>query len=291
MDSTTAASTASTDGSQQQQLSLGIDNTSATGGGGLLQQQESLDMNEFPSLGGSIRPPSQQAAMPYRLATVGSNFNMDATEFPALGGGLGGPVAPTEATSSGGLLGGLRAASTPAPAVTATASSSDASASPGDYGLLGLLSVIRMTDADRNALALGTDLNLLGLHLGSTEQVYSTFAGPFAEEQAKEPHFTLPSCYYMSPPALKTGHLAKFQLETLFYIFYALPKDILQAYAAQELYNREWKYHTELQLWCLLDNGQYVYFDKQAWERRVWNKPVDTTQFLSAESVRVQVAQ
>ena len=56
-------------------------------------------------------------------------------------------------------------------------------------------------------------------------------------------------CYYMQPPALKTGHLSKFQLETLFYIFYALPKDVLQAYAAQELYTRDWRYHVESKVW------------------------------------------
>lgn len=61
----------------------------------------------------------------------------------------------------------------------------------GDYGLLGLLGVIRMTDADRNALALGSDLTLLGLNLGSTEQIYSTFSSPWSESLAstKEPHY------------------------------------------------------------------------------------------------------
>jgi hypothetical protein len=61
----------------------------------------------------------------------------------------------------------------------------------GDYGLLGLLGVIRMTDADRNALALGSDLTMLGLNLGSSEQIYNTFAGPWQENSAstKEPHY------------------------------------------------------------------------------------------------------
>lgn len=48
---------------------------------------------------------------------------------------------------------------------------------------------------------------------------------------------------------LKTTHLSKFHLETLFFIFYSMPKDVLQAYAAQELYSREWRYHTELKTW------------------------------------------
>jgi CCR4-NOT transcription complex subunit 2 len=64
------------------------------------------------------------------------------------------------------------------------------SALSGDYGLLGLLGVIRMTDADRNALALGSDLTMLGLNLGTTEQIYSTFSSPWNENvAAKEPHY------------------------------------------------------------------------------------------------------
>lgn len=65
------------------------------------------------------------------------------------------------------------------------------SALGGDYGLLGLLGVIRMTDADRNALALGSDLSLLGLSLGSNEQIFNTFTGPWSEStgSTKEPHF------------------------------------------------------------------------------------------------------
>lgn len=56
-------------------------------------------------------------------------------------------------------------------------------------------------------------------------------------------------CYYNQPPVLKTTHLSKFHIETLFYIFYSMPKDVLQAYAAQELYAREWRYHGELKMW------------------------------------------
>jgi CCR4-NOT transcription complex subunit 2 len=175
----------------------------------------------------------------------------------------------------------------------------------GDFGLLGLLGVIRMTDADRNSLALGSDLTLLGLNLNSNDQIYSTFSGPWSENQStKEPQYQLPMCYYMQPPALKTGHLAKFQLETLFYIFYALPKDVLQAYSAQELYTREWRYNGELKTWFMrvttpdsvanLSNNsnapQYLYFDVNSWERRLFNGNIQniTNGFLSEEDVRVK---
>jgi CCR4-NOT transcription complex subunit 2 len=108
----------------------------------------------------------------------------------------------------------------------------------------------------------------------------------------------------MQPPALKTGHLSKFQLETLFYIFYALPKDVLQAYAAQELYTREWRYHGELKLWfkrATATDGapsnataaQFLYFDISSWERRLFNGTMNqnvTQGFLSEEEVRVKFA-
>mmetsp|Transcript_12592 Transcript_12592/g.27830 ORF Transcript_12592/g.27830 Transcript_12592/m.27830 type:complete len:321 (-) Transcript_12592:323-1285(-) len=183
-----------------------------------------------------------------------------------------------------------------------SSSSGSGSTLNGDYGLLGLLGVIRMSDADRNALALGSDLTALGLNLNTNDFLYSTFSGPWAEGPTnREPQYQLPMCYYMQPPALKTGHLSKFQLETLFYIFYALPKDVLQAYAAQELYTREWRYHVELKLWFkragLVDgvsnsNGtQYIYFDIHSWERRLFNGNMHqniTSGFLSEDEVRVK---
>jgi len=104
----------------------------------------------------------------------------------------------------------------------------------------------------------------------------------------------------MQPPALKTGHLSKFELETLFYIFYALPKDVLQAYAAQELYTREWRYHMELKLWFKSavaegvgssGSSQYQYFDINSWERRLSNGNMNqniASGFLSEEDVRVK---
>mmetsp|Transcript_15662 Transcript_15662/g.38323 ORF Transcript_15662/g.38323 Transcript_15662/m.38323 type:complete len:207 (-) Transcript_15662:87-707(-) len=148
------------------------------------------------------------------------------------------------------------------------------------WSLLGLLSVIRMTDADLNYLSLGTDLTSLGLNLNSPECLYGTFASPWADGPVRsEPEYCLPQCYYMQPPALKTSHFGKFQLETLFYIFYNMPRDTLQAYAATELYNREWRYHKDLKLWFTRSNaqgsaddgkGQYVFFDINVWEKKMF---------------------
>ncbi|KAG0597471.1 hypothetical protein M758_UG341800 [Ceratodon purpureus] len=89
------------------------------------------------------------------------------------------------------------------------------------FGLLGLLSVIRMSDPDLTTLALGTDLTTLGLNLNSRENLYKTFASPWADEPVRgEPEFVVPPCYYQKAPQLQANHYTKFQDNNLFYIFY-----------------------------------------------------------------------
>ena len=166
----------------------------------------------------------------YRLAMssgiaqgAGNNFSMATEDFPALGGGAGGEgkegglgSAPTggsildpsggnqlDYTGLIGSTGGATSSSVQQTRTTTTAGSGASStaggstnagsggAIGGDYGLLGLLSVIRMTDADRNRLALGSDLTVLGgLNLNSPESIHSTFGGPFSiKPSTKEPHY------------------------------------------------------------------------------------------------------
>jgi len=162
------------------------------------------------------------------------------------------------------------------------------------YGLLGILNVIRMTDPDLNTLALGMDLTTLGLNLNSPECLYATFASPWADAPArKDPEFYLPPCYYMNPPQLKTAHLSKFSLETLFCILFNMPRDTLQAYAAAELYNRGWKYHRELKTWFILQEEggtpRWVRFDPDSWEKQLYSQTVDVSNFLTEDDVRVKV--
>ncbi|KAH6558202.1 hypothetical protein KP509_1Z074000 [Ceratopteris richardii] len=148
------------------------------------------------------------------------------------------------------------------------------------FGLLGLLGVIRMTNPDLTTLALGADLTLLGLDLNARDDVYKTFASPWADRPAKgEPEFTLPQCYVHEAPTLQPGLFAKFQPATLFYIFYSMPNDEAQVLAANELYNRNWFYHKELQTWFTrvpnveplvttptYERGSYFFFDVSTWD-------------------------
>lgn len=188
------------------------------------------------------------------------------------------------------------------------------------FGLAGLLDVIRFTDKvsgrpiqlnlflfncqDANTLALGTDLTTFGLNLNSSDSLFPAFSSPFTDQpQVADPQFNTPACYMMHPPSLKSEHLSKFQLETLFYMFYAMPKDILQACAAQELYRREWRYHGEMRLWLkprapqeLMQshpNVQFVFFDSAAWETRLFtaaprNSAALLSGLVSDEDVRVK---
>ncbi|CAN1283119.1 Probable NOT transcription complex subunit VIP2 (Fragment) [Linum perenne] len=93
-----------------------------------------------------------------------------------------------------------------------------------DFGLLGLLCVIRMNNPELTSLALGIDLTTLGLNLNSAENLHKTFGSPWSDEPAKgDPEFSVPQCYYAKqPPTLHQGYFAKFTLDTLFYIFYSV---------------------------------------------------------------------
>ncbi|CAL5334259.1 unnamed protein product [Camellia sinensis] len=76
-------------------------------------------------------------------------------------------------------------------------------AAPDPFGLLGLLSVIRMSDPDLTSLALGIDLTTLGLNLNSTENLHKTFGSPWSDEPAKgDPEFSVPQCYYAKQPPI-----------------------------------------------------------------------------------------
>jgi len=82
------------------------------------------------------------------------------------------------------------------------------------------------------------------------------------------------------PPPIIT-RIGVFSDETLFYIFYTMPKEAIQEAAAQELYNRNWRYHKQLGIWLAkelgsedvvkgigCERGLYLYFDPIIWEKK-----------------------
>ena len=93
-------------------------------------------------------------------------FNVQSEDFPALPGAApsgGGGFFRSGSIDSGmeGMLGGGGKEEDGVPTGGPPIDRADR------FGLMGLLSVIRMTDQDLNTLALGTDLTTLGLNLNS----------------------------------------------------------------------------------------------------------------------------
>lgn len=95
-----------------------------------------------------------------------------------------------------------------------------------------------------------------------------------------EPDFHLPSCYNVQPPPPAQTKAVNFSDETLFFIFYSTPRDVLQEVAAHELHRRNWRFHKELQLWLtkepsmeptqktpMFEKGQYMFWDVESWQR------------------------
>lgn len=153
------------------------------------------------------------------------------------------------------------------------------------WGLLQLLSMIQSapSEVDHGLTTMGTDLGTMGLDMGYPGKLYSTFITPWADQSAAhsiEPDFHLPACYAVNPPPPGPAKVSTFNDETLLFIFYSSPRDALQEIAAQELYNRNWRFHKELRLWITKESGNsasakihggeqgtYAVWDPENWSR------------------------
>ena len=70
------------------------------------------------------------------------------------------------------------------------------------FGIIGLLAFIRAAESDPAIVqfALGQDLTNLGLHLNSSDNIYSSYAGPWTDHVAKsyEIDYNVPPEYFIS---------------------------------------------------------------------------------------------
>ncbi|EON68262.1 hypothetical protein W97_07520 [Coniosporium apollinis CBS 100218] len=152
------------------------------------------------------------------------------------------------------------------------------------FGIQGLLAMINSDHPDHSPLALGHDLNALGLDLRTDDlPIYPTFAGPFAEPNSRPiiPDFTLPSAYKVTNVPPLREKMISFSDDTLFAIFYQYPRDILQEDAAGELFAREWRWNIKLRQWMRKDEqfgntqrisekeerAYYIFFDVNNWRK------------------------
>jgi CCR4-NOT transcription complex subunit 2 len=152
------------------------------------------------------------------------------------------------------------------------------------WGLLGLPARTE-ADADVAFPSVGYDFSKLSLNLVSQEFLHPTFSSPWLDAAPRvQPDFRIPSCYFVNPPHLRFSMFQRFQLETLFFVFYSMPRDVLQLAAAQELYNRDWRFHKELRLWftrppgvepsiktTTYEKGTYLVFNPEKWSKEQKN--------------------
>ena len=61
------------------------------------------------------------------------------------------------------------------------------------------------------------------------------------------------------------------------YMFYQMPKDVVQVHAAKELYRRNWRYHKEMRHWYTFESNTYCHFDTREWEKRPLNDDTNGT--------------
>lgn len=280
--------------------------------------QQALDPSSFPSLpGGPAGQPGMAGAPPsFGNALIGSgakkdrqNFSIMQDEFPTLssagtakpdgseapGFGAPGSRAPPSSADAGSLATATSAAATASsPATSAAASpqllpnssSAPPTLGPGDengqlrYGLLGLLNVLHSSNNDLRILALGLDLTTLGLDLNPAREMHPSFVSPWTGTSSE------PGSGVNVPSSYKTDKVPKLQRkigsltdETLFYIFYFMPGDVMQHAAAYILYERDWRYHKEHKFWMqragenqasqnqTYEQGSYYIFDVASWKR------------------------
>ncbi|ORX72787.1 hypothetical protein DL89DRAFT_264984 [Linderina pennispora] len=283
------------------------------------QQQSRPNMSEFPSLGS---PPGLSAAMAaqqqqqqqqlYRAIAAArggdrqTEFspkpNLSSSDFPSLAESAehepsaanAGDSVPAGAVGDQQAMGGERP-----PVGSSKAGSIDAT---DRYGMVGML-----TTNDY-----GFDTSKFGLPLPSAGPLYPTFGSPWADQSQTygliEPDFKLPACYNQHQPPPVVSKIPSLQDETLFYVFYTVPRSELQLAAADELYRRQWRYHKELRLWLTKDadsrptaqtprgeQGVFVFFDTNLWQKvkkeflilyeLLEDKPSEATGRTGAQSV------
>lgn len=139
------------------------------------------------------------------------------------------------------------------------------------FGLLGLINDKGDTQELQNKFSLirGFDLAHLGLNLVEPSPLYPTFAAPWNDAATLViPEYRVPACYKVEVGRITYNTFQKFSEPTCFYVFYSMPKDLLQVAAAKELINRGYVYHTVLKVWIKPDNenkGGWLAFNPEKW--------------------------
>lgn len=155
------------------------------------------------------------------------------------------------------------------------------------FGMKGYLALAEGPNPALRSLARGQDLAQLGLNMNSDTPLLSSYTGPFAPPNTHplrplEGDYHTPDCYTVKKVAPLQTRINSFSDETLFYMFYSMPRDYMQILVAQELMERKWRYHMGEQMWMMRDDnaGGYAYNDDRSseqgyyiwWDKGLWKK-------------------
>lgn len=155
------------------------------------------------------------------------------------------------------------------------------------FSLPGFMAMNRGPSADARSITSGQDIHTLGLDLRQSTPLHTTFMGPFAAAGAAPPRpletdFTLPDCYNVQNVIPIDQRINGFSDETLMYIFYSMPRDIMQEMVAEELMGRKWRFHKVEKMWLTRDEsapapmelesgvkeqGTYLWWDYKSWRK------------------------
>lgn len=155
------------------------------------------------------------------------------------------------------------------------------------YGMVGWAVMNDGPAAEYRASTRSHDIVSFEDQIHSGRPLLRSYAGPFARPDAHPPRplpkdYHIPDCYIVQNVAPIQQRISGFTEDTLFYIFYTSPKDILQEDVATELMARKWRFHMKEKMWMTRDDttanpiqlekdvceqGIYIWWDYRSWKR------------------------
>jgi len=155
------------------------------------------------------------------------------------------------------------------------------------WGMAGWQALHDGPAAEYKAVSRGQDAASFEHHANLGQSLLRTYPGPFAGPNAYPPRpldsdFQIPDCYIVQNVAPIQQRISGFTEDTLFYIFYTSPKDIIQEEVATELMSRKWRFHMKEKMWLTRDDatsnpviiekdvceqGYYIWWDYRSWKR------------------------
>ena len=152
------------------------------------------------------------------------------------------------------------------------------------FGLAGLMA--KLHDPVQRQFVIGQDLSALDVNRNSSEPMHLSWTSPFypnaSPTRPLETDYTLPDCYNVANVTPLRDRISGFTEETLFYIFYSMPRDLMQVLVAEELIGRRWRYHKGEKMWLTRDEshelprevepgvsevGYYLWWDEKQWKK------------------------